>query len=566
MSTPEDDDAPVSQTVRMTDTAGSDAPMPPLHGAENRDDLFRLLVENVRDYAIFMLDPGGHVASWNAGAQNIKGYNAEEILGRHVSVFYDADAVARRWPQYELEQARRTGRFEDEGWRVRKDGTRFWANVVISAVRDSRNRFRGFAKVTRDLTARREMDALRQSEARMNEFLAMLAHELRNPLSPIQNALDIGERQPNDLRATTWARQIIQRQTHLLTRLVDDLLDVSRITRDRITLKLEPVDIKEAVAEVVEGLRPMLQLRRHELDMAFPAAPLLVRADPARLAQVISNIVGNAAKYTPDGGRISIRASEVAEWVAISFTDNGIGISADLVPRVFDLFVQGERQLDRREGGLGVGLTLAKRLVELQGGTLSASSAGPGRGSEFTLGFPILTAERPPERRGEPRAAQPPPAATVQRVMVVDDNVDAAESLAALLEVLGHQVIVLHDGANAVGAVAKERPHVVLLDIGLPGLDGYEIARRLRRTPGVEDTRLIACTGYGREDDIRRINEAGFDQHLIKPVGATDLERVLGAEDGCSSPRFPVKPAEADGRQPELRARSPTGATGEWRR
>src|SRR6478672_2921032 len=188
---PEDYDALVSQTARMTDDDDdSDSPLAPLQGAENRDDLFRLLVENVRDYAIFMLDPGGHVASWNAGAQNIKGYKAEEILGRHVSVFYEPDAVARRWPNYELEQARLTGRCEDEGWRVRKDGTRFWANVVISAVRDHRNRFRGFAKVTRDLTSRREMDALRRSEARMNEFLAMLAHELRNPLAPIQNALD----------------------------------------------------------------------------------------------------------------------------------------------------------------------------------------------------------------------------------------------------------------------------------------------------------------------------------------------------------------------------------------
>lgn len=513
----------------MTDADGSDLPVAPLHGTENRDDLFRLLVENVRDYAIFMLDPGGHVASWNPGAQNIKGYKAEEILGRHVSVFYEADAVARRWPEYELEQARLTGRFEDEGWRVRKDGTRFWANVVISAVRDNQNRFRGFAKVTRDLTAKREIDALRRSEARMNEFLAMLAHELRNPLSPIQNALDIGERQPDDLRAATWTRQIIQRQTRLLTRLVDDLLDVSRITRGKVTLSPESVDINETIAEVVDGLRPLLQLRRHELEMTLPGRPLLVRADPARLAQVISNLVGNAAKYTHDGGRISIRANEVTDWVEVTVTDNGIGMTADLVPQVFDLFVQGERQLDRREGGLGVGLTLAKRLVELQGGTLSASSAGPGQGSEFKLGFPMLIMESPPERPGDPRPVPSPPPSAVQRVMIVDDNVDAAESLAALLEVLGHQTIVLHDGANAVDAVAKERPDLVLLDIGLPGLDGYEIARRLRHTPGVEDTRLVACTGYGREDDIRRINEAGFDQHLIKPVGATDLERILRA-------------------------------------
>ncbi len=453
------------------------------HPAEQSDEMFRLLIESVRDYAIFLLDQDGRVASWNAGAQHIKGYRAEEILGRHVSVFYEAEAVARRWPHYELERARQTGRFEDEGWRLRKDGTRFWANVVITAIHDREGRFRGFAKVTRDLTVLREIEALQRSEQQMNEFLAMLAHELRNPLTPIQCALDIVERRPDDLGTATWARQIIQRQTWQLTRLVDDLLDVSRITRGKITLKRETVDVKSTIAQVVDAMRPLLQSRRHELDVALPDRPLSVRADPARVAQVISNLLGNAAKYTHDGGRISIRANESAGWVDITVTDNGIGMTADLVPRVFDLFVQGERGLDRREGGLGVGLTLAKRLAHLQGGTVHASSAGPGCGSTFTLGLPLL-ATKPQEEGNDLRAA--PTATPPRRVMIVDDNKDAAEALAALVEILGHETTVLHDGRQVFDVAKAQHPDLLLLDIGLPGMDGFEVARLLRRTPGLE--------------------------------------------------------------------------------
>jgi PAS domain S-box-containing protein len=489
------------------------------------DEMFRLLVENVRDYAIFMLDPRGHVASWNSGAQHIKGYSKEEIVGRHFSVFYTPDAVGRHWPQHELVLALQQGRFEDEGWRLRKDGSAFWANVVITPIYDYERRLRGYAKITRDLTARRKAEELQRTERRMNEFLAMLAHELRNPLAPIQSALDVVARKPNDVVTAAWARDIIQRQTEQLSRLVDDLLDVSRITRGKVSLRREPVDVQATITHVVESLRPMLQDRRHTIDIGVPQEPLFIEADEARVAQILSNIVGNAIKYTPEGGRIGITVTVADDFVSLAVTDSGIGMSADLVPRVFDLFVQGERGLDRREGGLGVGLTIAKRLTELQGGTLSAASAGPGLGSRFSIELPQMRPARTPHPpSGVTRIDAP---ATGRRVLIVDDNRDAAESLAALIELLGHEATVLYDGREALGVATARPPDVILLDIGLPGIDGFEVAQRLRDNPGRKNVRVIACTGYGREEDMRRAEDAGFDGHLVKPITAAQLEELL---------------------------------------
>ncbi len=489
------------------------------------DEMFRLLVENVRDYAIFMLDPGGNVASWNPGAEHIKGYAPEEILGKHFSIFYTPDAIARHWPQHELTVALDQGRFEDEGWRLRKDGTPFWANVVITPVYDRKRQLRGFAKITRDLTARRKAEELQRTERRMNEFLAMLAHELRNPLAPIQSALDVVERKPDDKETAAWARAIIQRQADQLSRLVDDLLDVSRITRGKVTLRRERVDIKATITQVVESMRPTIEERRHTVLIQVPDRPVLVEADPARVAQVLSNIFGNAIKYTPDGGRITVTASISDNFASIAIIDSGIGMSADLVPRVFDLFVQGERGLDRREGGLGVGLTIAKRLTELQGGTMSAASPGPGLGSRFTIDLPLMRPEHVPSAPSTSTGDKI--VANAKRVLIVDDNRDAADSLAALIDLLGHEATVLNDGREALASATARPPDIVLLDIGLPGMDGFEVARRMRDIQEMQNTRLIACTGYGREDDVRRIEEAGFNGHLIKPVSAAQLEKLL---------------------------------------
>jgi PAS domain S-box-containing protein len=491
----------------------------------NGANLFRLLVENVRDYAIFMLDPEGRVSTWNAGAENIKGYRKEEILGKHFSVFYSPDAIARRFPQYELDMAREHGRFEDEGWRLRKDGSKFWANVVITAVRDERGTLRGFAKVTRDLTARRQVEELQRSERLMNEFLAMLAHELRNPLAPIQTSLDLIELRPDDRETTKWAHDVIARQTRQLARLVDDLLDVSRITQGKITLRPQTVDLRTIVRQVAQAWEGATVARRQTLDVVLPKDPMPVLADPARLSQVMSNLVSNAVKYTPDGGTVTLRGHVNADVASVAVSDNGIGIPADLLLRVFDLFVQGERSLDRHEGGLGIGLTLAKRLIDAMGGTLTAASGGAGQGSEFTLALPVTSEV--------PLTATPAPGEAAVRlsreVLVVDDNQDAADALAALLEALGHRVRVAYDGPAALRMATDTPPDVMLVDIGLPDMNGYDVMRKLREMPPLAQTRFVACTGYGRPHDSERLGTAGFDAYLVKPVEAADLERVIAA-------------------------------------
>ena len=489
------------------------------------DEMFRLLVENVRDYAIFMLDPNGIVASWNAGAQHIKGYTRDEVIGKHFSLFYTPDAIARRWPQHELAVAREQGRFEDEGWRLRKDGTTFWANVVITPVYDEKRQLRGFAKITRDLTTRRKVEELQRTERQMNEFLGMLAHELRNPLAPIRSALDIAARKPDDLETAAWARGIIDRQAEHLSRLVDDLLDVSRITRGKVKLRRQPTDLGATISHVVDAFTPAAAERQHTIAVTVPSAPLTAAADPTRVAQVLSNVLGNAIKYTPDGGHITVDAKTSDEMVSVIVTDTGIGMAADLIPRIFDLFVQGERGLDRREGGLGVGLTVARRLTELLGGTLTASSAGPGLGSRFMLELPLLhSGEAQPATAGPQADARP---ARRKRVLIIEDNADVADSLAALIGILGHDASVLRDGRDALRVAPAAPPDVVLLDIGLPGMDGFEVARRLRSFPELVATRIVACTGYGREDDVRKIREAGFERHFMKPVGAAQLETIL---------------------------------------
>jgi len=494
------------------------------------DEMFRLLVENVRDYAIILLDPHGIVTTWNAGAESIKGYAKDEIVGRHFSLFYTADAIARHWPQHELKLAVEQGRFEDEGWRLRKGGAAFWANVVITPIKDDDGRVRGFAKITRDLTARRKIEELQRGERQMNEFLAMLAHELRNPLAPIQSALDVADLRPDDPETTRWARTIIARQTRQLSRLVDDLLDVSRITRGKISLQREALDMGEVLHGVVESFRSAITARQHTVVVDVPDRPLLVDVDPMRIAQALSNLIGNAIKYTPPGGHISVKASIVEDFVSIVIADDGIGMPPELVPRVFDLFVQGDRGLERREGGLGVGLTIAKRLVDLQGGTLTAASDGLGAGSRFTLGFPLLPGT--PDRR--PDASRPAPdtpfkdvGASPRRVLVVDDNRDAAEALALLLGALGHEVKVLNDGAEAIALSTHWQPDLMLLDIGLPDIDGFEVARRLRGMPDLNGMRLVACTGYGGDEHRRQMTAAGFDGHLLKPVSVAEIERYL---------------------------------------
>ncbi|HTW37859.1 MAG TPA: ATP-binding protein [Steroidobacteraceae bacterium] len=378
-----------------------------------------------------------------------------------------------------------------------------------------------------DVTERKHAEeALQEVNQRKDEFLAMLAHELRNPLAPIRNAAQIMRLYAKGNARLEWVRAVIERQSRHLTRLVDDLLDVSRIVRGQITLERSAVDLNDLVRHALETSRPLLRERKQDLTVALPREPVRLEADLTRLAQVVANLLINAAKYTPEGGHIWLEAQCAGKELTLRVRDTGVGIAPSLLPRVFDLFTQGARTLDRAQGGLGIGLTLVKRIVEMHGGGVEARSAGPDRGSEFIVRLPLLT---------DAPAAQPPPAGasdvepgTHMRVLVVDDNADAADSIAMLLSLKGHEVLSVHAAHEALDAAQSFRPQLVLLDIGLPGMDGYEVARRLRLQQ-IERMRIVAITGYGQPSDRERSRAAGFDQHLVKPIDPDMLHALLGS-------------------------------------
>ena len=703
-------------TVRDRTTA--DRALAALRASEER---FRLLVEGVRDYAIFMLDPEGFVSSWNKGAERTKGWRAEEIIGQSYEVFFTPEDRAAGLPQRLLASAIREGSVEVSGWRVRKDGTRFFASAYLTALRTPSGEPRGFAKITRDLTERLQAeeyerrllaeragreaaeaaeirvrsseerlrrlqrttaalseaatpgdvaavvldqslqaldaaggaiyvvsgkgtlqlldqrghpaealaryqvldldnrapmsDAARErtpgfyssfedcaarypqlretiraggfeasaalpliahgsllgvlgirfqeqrvfgesdrsllltlselcaqaldrarlftaeSEARAHaesanrskdEFLAMLGHELRNPLAPIVTALQLMKLRGGE--ALQKERTVIERQITHLTRLVDDLLDVSRITRGMVELKKERVELAEVVAKATELSSPLLEQRQQHLSLAVPAKGLAVEGDPTRLAQVVSNLLTNAAKYTHAAGHIEIAALRVRDRVVLTVRDDGMGIGPDMLSRVFDLFSQEHQGIDRSLGGLGLGLAIVKSLVTMHDGTITVFSAGHGRGSVFTVDLPAA-AELEAQAMAGPAAQAAQKPGRGRRVLLVDDNHDAAELLAEVLRASGHRVAVASDGPTALRVAAEFHPDRALLDIGLPVMDGYELARRLRSQLG--PVRLIAVTGYGQPDDRARAKQAGFDAHLVKPVDLDELKAAL---------------------------------------
>jgi PAS domain S-box-containing protein len=490
------------------------------------EERFRLLVEGVQEYAIFRLDPEGKVASWNRGAEMIKGYAASEIIGSHFSCFYPPDAILQGKPAWELEMATRYGSVEEEGWRVRKDGSRFWANVVITALRDKEGNLRGFAKVTRDMTVRRRVEELEQADRQKDEFLALIAHELRNPLAPIRTALDVLRRRDVPAPALGQAGRIAERQLRHMARLLDDLLDVSRIREGRIELRKEFLNVSTLMRAAAAAARPLMDERQHDFVVDEPANEIWVEGDHVRLEQVLGNLLNNAAKYTDPGGKIRLSAEKNDGDVLIRVQDTGIGIEPMMVSRVFDLFVQAERRTELSAGGIGIGLSLVKKLVELHGGRVEAFSAGVGRGAEFIVR--LSTAAPPPAAERKPLTS-PPIDATARglRVLLVDDNADSADGLGILLELQGHEVRVAYDGPTALENARQFRPHVALLDIGMPSMDGYELARRLRATPETKDVLLVAMTGWGQDEDHRKSREAGFAHHLVKPFEPAALEKLL---------------------------------------
>lgn len=366
---------------------------------------------------------------------------------------------------------------------------------------------------------------LEQADRQKNEFLSMLAHELRNPLAPIRTGVDVLRLQGDNQPEVVWARDMIERQTMQLVRLVDDLLDVSRITGGKIRIEMESVDVAAVVGTAIETSRPLIDEAGHELIVSMPDATLCVNCDRVRLAQVLSNLLNNAAKYTRSGGTIRLSVARDGADVVFRIRDNGIGIPPEMLSKVFELFTQVERSLDRSRGGLGVGLTLARRLVELHGGRIDVASEGPGHGSEFTVRLPAVSAAA----THEVPKSDPSPSETVAhtplRILVVDDNVDAADSVAWLFRKQAHDVRTTHDGRSAIELATEFRPQVVVLDLGLPQVDGYEVSRRLRTLPETRDALIIAVSGYGQDEDRRRSRQAGFDHHFIKPV---DFQTLLG--------------------------------------
>lgn len=368
---------------------------------------------------------------------------------------------------------------------------------------------------------------LRDADRRKDEFLAMLGHELRGPLAPVRNAVQIleviGPKDPN----LAWARAMIDRQVGQLSRLVDDLLDAGRVSYGRIELRQETVDLAAVVREAIETTRPLLEARKHSFEAELPVESLPVRGDAVRLAQVVMHLLANAAKYTEAGGRVRLSLAADRGEAFLRVRDNGVGIAGDVLPQVFDLFTQLDRDVARSQGGLGIGLTLVKRLVEMHGGSVAAHSDGPGAGSEFVVRLPLHQGAAAPLAEPPDSIRDHEPHARALRILVVDDNADAAETTAMLLKLWGHDVQIVYDGPAALQRAREARPDVVILDIGLPGLSGREVARQMRDDAGLAGIHLIAATGYGQAEDLRRSREAGFDYHLVKPVDPHALHAIL---------------------------------------
>jgi PAS domain S-box-containing protein len=500
------------------------------------EERFRLMVESVKDYAIFMLDSDGNVATWNTGAMQIKGYRRDEILGRPISVFYSADDNAALKPQRELEIAAKFGRIEDEGWRVRKDGSMFWANVVITAVRDSSGRLLGFAKVTRDMSERKRLEELEVSSRRMSEFLATLAHELRNPLAPVRNAVSAMQLAPNTDPLLRQCRDVIDRQIGHLTRLVDDLLDIGRITTGKIELRTAALEMQEVVARSVEAARPFTDGRGQTIKVVMPASPLVVRGDLTRLVQVLQNLLNNASKFSPNGTQISIHVGTERRAVVVRVKDQGRGIPEHALNSIFDLFMQEGHAQNPSDTGLGIGLTLCRSLVELHGGAIQAASAGRGQGSTFTVRLPLAAGSGPDQDDALPSvgAGTDP---TALRVLVVDDNRDSADSLAVLLEMKGHEARVAYDGESALATAKSYLPQLVLTDLAMPNVDGFGLLRELRSNPMLSLTRIVAMSGFGQSSDREQSLAAGFDAHLVKPLEMSVLNELLESVSRPSSNR-----------------------------
>jgi PAS domain S-box-containing protein len=469
--------------------------------------------------------PDGYHDYYNRQWYEFTGVPPGSTDGEAWNGMFHPEDQTRAWAVWRHSLA--TGESYEIEYRLRhRSGEYRWVLGRALPVRDERGQILRWMGTCTDIhEQKRARDELLANNRRKDDFLAMLAHELRNPLAPISTAAHLLRAMPSNPSMVERSAAIIDRQVRHMRELVDDLLDVSRVTRGLVELERRPVELKGVVASAIEQVRPLIDARGHQLTTRMASGDVFVLGDRTRLVQVVANLLNNAAKYTPPNG--ALRASvEVAERVTISVADSGVGIDAQLLPNVFDLFTQGERTPDRSQGGLGLGLALVKSLVELHGGHVTAESAGPGQGSAFTITLPLLDVESL-TASALPQPAETPVASKALRVMVVDDNKDAAETLGVFLDSLGHAVRVEHDPSGAIAAVREGRYDVLLLDIGLPELDGYSLARELRTHPGGKGAKYIALTGYGSDHDRQRGDEAGFDHYLVKPADLDELARLM---------------------------------------
>jgi PAS domain S-box-containing protein len=512
--------------VDMTETRRAERAM------RTSEEKFRRIFETANE-GIWMLDADARVTLVNRRMADMLGYQPKEMMGKAKWEFLVEKDQAR---VREMFERRRAGISEQvDVCFQHKDGRPVWAIMAARPLIDEDGVFRGTLDLFTDVTERKNLEEelrqhvreLAEADRRKDEFLATLAHELRNPLAPIRNAVGLLQLQSSGDPELEQARAIIDRQVQQMVRLIDDLLDVSRITRGKLTLRRGRVSLADVLGNAVETSRPLVEEAGHTLEVRVPSEAVYLDGDLTRLAQVFANLLNNAVKYTERGGRITLAAERTGDTVVVAVRDTGIGIAPEQLPHIFEMFSQVTPALDRSQGGLGIGLSLVRAIVELHGGTITASSAGPGQGSAFVVRLPVAVSEH----AAAPDAALAPPAppapATPTRVLVVDDNPDAVESLAMMLRLMKHEVAIAHDGLEALETGAAFRPDVALLDIGMPRLNGYDTARRVRELEWGRTVVLIALTGWGQEDDKRRAREAGFDLHMTKPVDPHALQRVL---------------------------------------
>ena len=523
------------------------------------EERFRLLIEGVADYAIFMLDPNGRVSTWNMGAERIKGYTADEIIGQHFSIFYPQEAKDSGWPDHELRVAAEKGKFVDTGWRLRKDGTTFWANVTITALRDDAGQLLGFAKLTRDLTQAKRAEAMEtanqqreemldaERNARMaaqratrlkDEFLATLSHELRTPLSAILGWTQLLLRPDASKGPEQQKRaiEVIDRNARAQVKLIDDLLDLSRVMTGKLRLDLHQVSLGSIVEAAVDSARPSADVKGIRLKAILSSNRDIVSADSARLQQVVWNLLTNAIKFTPKGGQVQVLLQRVNSHLELSVSDTGVGIPANYLPHVFDRFSQKDSSTTRAFGGLGLGLAICKQLVELHGGSIRAASLGEGRGATFSVQLPLSIAQLNdqsgprihPTAETQSGEVMSLPRLEGVHVFVVDDEPDARELLRAVLEDQGGKVTSFTSAEDALAALKTTKPTVLVCDIGMPKMDGYQLIRALR----AEESRreripALALTAFARAEDRKRSLVAGYQAHLAKPFDVGELILVV---------------------------------------